>query len=262
MVDSMPPTSGDATMLQPNMLQRRDGATIAYHRIAGKSPGVVFLTGYRSDMTGQKALRLESFCRGCGRAFLRFDYYGHGQSSGDFVDGSIGRWADDAIAVIDALTEGPQVLVGSSLGGWIMLLAAVQRPERVAGLVGTAAAPDFTEDIPGMLNDEQKAALERDGVVPVYSPYDPEPTPVTRRILEDGRCHLVLTRAIPLSCPVRLIHGMQDPDVPWQTSLKLAAALDSTDVEVTLVKSGDHRLSEPRDLDRLTDSVDRLLATL
>ncbi|TVS00434.1 MAG: alpha/beta hydrolase [Rhodospirillales bacterium] len=258
----MPPPSGATSTLPAKLLQRSDGATIAYHRTPGKGPGVVFLTGYRSDMTGQKALRLESLCRGQGQAFVRFDYYGHGGSSGAFVDGTIGRWADDAVAVIDALTEGPQVLVGSSLGGWIMVLAALRRPERIAGLVGTAAAPDFTEDIPAMLSDDQKAVLERDGVVPVYSPYDPEPTPVTRRILEDGRRHLVLTGEIPLHCPVRLIHGMRDPDVPWQTSLKLAAALAATDVEVTLVKEGDHRLSEPPDLDRLSDTVARLLRRL
>lgn len=247
----------------PSLLHREDGATIAYHQSAGKTPGVVFLTGYKSDMTGGKALRLEAFCRAQGRAFVRFDYLGHGTSSGDFLDGTIGRWADDAVAVIDALTEGPQVLVGSSLGGWIMLLAALHRPERIAGLVGIAAAPDFTEDlIVPSLSAEDRAALERDGVLPVFSPYDPEPTPVTKRILDDGRNHLVLRSEIPLDCPVRLIHGMEDPDVPWRTSLRLAERLRAKDVEVTLVKAGEHRLSEPHDLDRLCAVLERLLDRL
>src|SRR5512134_1464489 len=232
-------------------LQRDAGATIAYHRTSGKSPGIVFLTGYKSDMSGQKAVWLEEFCRARGNAYVRFDYYGHGLSSGAFTDGTIGRWAEDTLAVLDHLTEGPQILVGSSLGGWIMILAALQRSDRIAGLVGTAAAPDFTEDILIMLNDDQRTALERDGVIPVYSPYDPEPTPVTRRIIEEARQHLVMREEIPLDCPVRLIHGMEDPDVPWQISWQLAAHFRSRDVEITLIKAGDHRLSEPHDLDRL-----------
>lgn len=243
-------------------LQRDASATIAYHRTPGKSPGVVFLTGYKSDMSGQKAVRLEQFCRARGNAFVRFDYYGHGESSGAFTDGTIGRWADDAVCVLDSLTEGPQVLVGSSLGGWIMILAALKRRERIAGLIGSAAAPDFTEEILTMLSPEQAAALERDGVVPVYSPYDPEPTPVTRLIIEEARQHLVMRDEIPLDCPVRLIHGMEDPDVPWQTSWQLAGNFRSRDVEITLVKSGDHRLSEPQDLDRLCRTLETLLSTM
>ena len=244
----------------PQHVACADGAQLAYHRIPGRTPGVMFLTGYKSDMTGQKAVRLEAFCRARGQAFLRFDYYGHGASSGDFIDGTIGRWADDAIFALDRLTEGPQVLVGSSLGGWIMLLAARARPQRIAGLLGVAAAPDFTEDlIPLTLSPSDRATLEREGVVSVYSPYDPEPTPVTRLILEEGRRHLLLRAPIPLSCPVRLIHGMRDPDVPWKTSLRLADRLAAEDVEITLVKNGDHRLSEPRDLDRLCDVLELLL---
>ena len=163
--------------------------------------------------------------------------------------------------VLDTLTAGPQILVGSSLGGWIMLAAAMRRRRRVAAMVGIAAAPDFTEDlIPAMLTDEQKEALDRDGVVPVYSPYDPEPTPVTKRIIiEDGRNHLVLRDPIPLDCPVRLIHGMADPDVPWQTSLRIIERLQSKDVEVQLIKEGDHRLSSPDDLERLCETLDLLL---
>lgn len=241
-------------------VEREDGATIAYHRTPGKAPGVVFLTGYMSDMTGGKALRLEQFCRDRGHAYLRFDYFGHGGSSGAFVDGTIGRWADDAVFVLDQLTAGPQIIVGSSLGGWIMLLAALKQPERVAALLGIAAAPDFTEDLMNeTLTADQKAILQRDGVVPVYSPYDPEPTPVTKRIIEEGRNHLVLRDEIPLDCPVRLIHGMRDPDVPWRTALTIAERLRSPDVEVTLVKDGEHRLSEPDDLDRLCATLAALL---
>lgn len=253
----------DAAAAPPLTLAREDGALIAYHQTPGRSPGVVFLTGYKSDMTGQKALRLEAFCRARGQAFLRFDYYGHGASSGAFTDGTIGRWADDAIFVLDRLTEGPQVLVGSSLGGWIMLLAARARPRRVVGLLGVAAAPDFTEDlILPLLSPSDRETLERNGVVPVFSPYDPEPTPVTRLIIEEGRRHLLLRAPIPISCPVRLIHGLRDPDVPWRTSLRLVDRLAAEDVELTLVKAGDHRLSEPGDLDRLCQALELLLRRL
>lgn len=244
----------------PSRLFKGDGGTIAYHFTPGKLPGVVFLTGFKSDMTGGKALALEDYCRKTGRAFLRFDYGGHGASSGRFEDGCIGDWADDAVHALDRLTAGPMVLVGSSMGGWIMLLVALRRPDRVAGLVGIAAAPDFTEDlIPHELTPEQLATVERDGMVLLPSPYDPEPTPITRRLIEDGRDHLLLRGPLPILAPVRLIHGMRDPDVPWKTSLRIADCLEATDVEVQLVKAGDHRLSELHDLERLVRTVDSLL---
>lgn len=253
----------DNELAEPALLRSDDDATIAYHRSRGTGPGVVFLTGYMSDMTGGKALRLERHCRAQGRSFVRFDYFGHGASSGRFVDGTIGRWADDAVRVLDALTQGRQILVGSSLGGWIMLLAALRRPERIAGLLGIAAAPDFTADlIEPSLTPAERDTLERDGVAPIFSPYDPEPTPVSRLILEEGRDHLVLRDDIPLDCPVRLIHGMRDPDVPWQTALRLAERLRTRDVEITLIKDGEHRLSEPPDLDRLCATLDGLLAAI
>jgi len=174
----------------PEILAREDGATIAYHRLAGRGPGVVFLTGFKSDMTGGKALALETFCRNRDQAYLRFDYFGHGQSSGTFEDGTIGRWADDAVFALDNLTEGPQVLVGSSMGGWIMLLAAVARPERVAGLVGTAAAPDFTEDlIPAQLTAEQLAEMDRDGFTEIPNCYDDEPYRIAKSLIDEGRDH-------------------------------------------------------------------------
>lgn len=243
----------------PSRLRRPDGVTIAYHRSPGKSPGVVFCGGFKSDMTGTKAMALEQACQVAGRAFLRFDYFGHGQSDGAFVDGTIGRWTADALAVLDQLSDGPQVIVGSSMGGWIMLLAALARPERVAGLVGIAAAADFTQALmEPELTAAARAALQRDGVWQRPSAYGEDPYPITQKLLEDGRRHLLLDRSIPLRCPVRLLHGMQDPDVPWRHSLKLIDALDSTDVTLTLVKGGDHRLSTPVDLARLTTLVETL----
>ncbi|MGH6720226.1 MAG: alpha/beta fold hydrolase, partial [Alphaproteobacteria bacterium] len=206
-----------------------------------------------------KALALDAQCRESGRAFVRFDYLGHGASSGAFADGTIGRWTDDTLAVLDRLTEGPQVLVGSSMGGWIMLLAALARPERVAGLVGVAAAPDFTEDLMWRTYDEatQRRILE-DGAVTMPGTYDGEPYPVTRALIEDGRRHLLLDKPIPIRCPVRLVHGMADPDVPWRTALRLAERLGSPDVIVTLVKDGDHRLAREQDIALMIAQVEAI----
>ncbi|WP_096703294.1 alpha/beta hydrolase [Magnetospirillum sp. 15-1] len=245
-------------------LTRPDGATIAYRKLEGKAPGVVFLHGYHSDMEGGKALALEDMCRAEGRAFLRFDYFGHGKSSGDALYGTVGRWAADAVAVIDRLTEGPQVLVGSSLGGWIALLAALERRDRVAGLVGVAAAPDFTEDL--MWQDftfEQRRTLMETGALELPNCYEPEnPWRVHRSLIEDGRNHLLLRDLIQIHCPVRLIHGQKDADVPWRTALQLADCLASEQVEMVLVKDGDHRLSRDGDLVRLTNVVAAMLETI
>jgi len=246
---------------EPQILAREDGATIAYHQTPGKHPGVLFLTGFKSDMTGGKALELEAFCQEIGHAYTRFDYQGHGQSSGAFEDGTIGQWADDAVFVIDKLTDGPQVLVGSSMGGWIMLLVALARPKRIAGLVGLASAPDFTEDlIPAALSDEQKADLARDGYVDIPNCYeDQEPYRIDKRLLDEGRDQLLLRDEMAIDCPIRLIHGIKDADVPWETSLKIMERARSDDVEVQLIKDGEHRLSEPHDLIRLRRTVGALL---
>jgi pimeloyl-ACP methyl ester carboxylesterase len=209
-------------------------------------------------MTGSKAEDLSAFCAGQGRAFLRFDYSGHGTSGGRFEDGTIGRWAADAAAVLDALTEGPQILVGSSMGGWIALLLALRRPGRVAGLVGIAAAPDFTTRIEAALPPEIRAIIDRDGVWHRPSAYG-DPYPITRALLEEGRSHLLLDAPVRIDVPVRLLHGQQDPDVPWELSLQTAAALTGQDVEVTLVKDGDHRLSRPQDLRLLRRVLSALL---
>lgn len=247
----------------PSRLERDDGATIAYHGMAGKSPGVIFCGGLKSDMTGTKAQALEAHCRAAGRAFLRFDYFGHGASSGAFRDGTVGRWAEDALAVLDALTEGPQIIVGSSLGGWIMLLVALARPDRVAGLVGVAAAPDFVDALWHELDDEAKRELETTGLIRRPSEYSDQPYEIALKLIEEGRTQKILDKApLAIRCPVRLLHGMADPDVPWHRSLDVAAAVESGDVTVTLVKDGDHRLSEPADIARLTGAVDDLAVAL
>lgn len=239
----------------PAILTREDGATIAYHRRAGKSPGIVFLGGFMSDMTGTKARRLDAFCAARGQAYLRFDYFGHGASSGDFAEATVGRWREDALAVLDRLTQGPQILVGSSIGGWIMLLAALARPERVAGLIGIAAAPDATVLMWDEFTPEQRQTILREGTVRLPSAYSAEGYLFTRKLIEDGRRHLLLHAPIPLACPVRLLHGMRDPDVPWQHSLALAEKLAGGDVQVILVKDGDHRLSTASDLALLERTV-------
>ena len=223
----------------------------------------MFCGGFKSDMTGSKALALEEQFVAEGRAFTRFDYRGHGASSGDFEDGTIGAWASDAIAIIDAVTEGPLVLVGSSMGGWIMVLAALARPDRVQGLVGIAAGPDFTEDLFWTRgNERQRAELMTKGRWVAPSAYSDAPYVITRELIEEGRDHLVLRAPIDFFGPVHLLHGQADPDVPFETSLRLAEALRSEEVTVELIKSGDHRLSKPHELARILSGTQRVLALL
>jgi len=243
----------------PRTLHLADGTTIAYHKDEGKAPGVIFLGGFMSDMTGTKATALQAHCRAHGRAFIRFDYQGHGQSSGVFRDGTIGAWRDDALAVIDELAEGPQILVGSSMGGWIALLAALARPDRVAGLVGIAAAPDFTRDLMwDSYSEADRETLKSQGFLEEPSEYSDEPYVISYRLIEEGYDHILLDGPVGLTCPVRLLQGMKDNDVPWETALRLADRLTSNDVVVQLVKGGDHRLSTPADLERLFRAVDDL----
>jgi pimeloyl-ACP methyl ester carboxylesterase len=240
-------------------LDRGDGVELAWVRLDGRGPMVVFLPGFRSDMTGDKATALAEFCTAGGHAMLRFDYSGHGASGGRFEDGTIGRWTDDALAAIDRLTEGKLVLVGSSMGGWIALLAALARPDRTAALVGIAAAPDFTETLMWQaMTAGQRATLMRDGVLPRPSEYG-EPYPITRALIEDGRTRLLLHAPIALDCPVRLLHGQDDPDVPCELSLRIAERVTGRDVQVILVKDGDHRLSRPQDLALLRRTLAPLL---
>jgi pimeloyl-ACP methyl ester carboxylesterase len=234
-----------------------DGRRIAFHRTPGRGPGVVFLGGFRSDMTGTKALHLEGWALSAGRAYLRFDYTGHGASSGAFLDGTIGGWARDAADAVAALTEGPQVLVGSSMGGWIALLLARAAPRRVAGLVGIAAAPDFTEDAMWAAFDaDQRARLMAEGRIELPSDYSDEPYVVTRRLIEDGRANLVLRDPLRLPMPVRMLHGTADADVALDVPLRLLAHAEAPDLRLTLVKGADHRFSTPECLALIERSVE------
>ncbi len=247
-------------MEKTGRLDRGDGVRLAWRSVPGTGPTVAFLPGFASDMSGTKAEALAAWCAARKKAMLRFDYSGHGASDGAFSDGTIGRWTEDALAVLHRLAPGKLLLVGSSMGGWIALLVALARPDRVAGLVGIAAAPDFTEDLmwePAM--PAERAALMSAGFVDVPSTYGP-PTRITRALIEDGRRHLLLRAPIQVVCPVRLLHGQRDADVPWERSLRLAERLAATDVQVTLVKDGDHRLSRPADLRLLCGIVGDLLS--
>ncbi len=250
-----------AAMTAPSILAHPSKRRLAYHRRAAHGdgaslPGVVFLGGFRSDMTGTKALFLEEWCAARGRAFLRFDYSGHGASDGVFEDGGIGDWAEDAEAALDALTEGPQVLVGSSMGGWIALLLAKRRPEKLAALVGIAAAPDFTEDrMWARFDAVQRATIAAEGRLALPSEYSDEPYVITRRLIEDGRDHLVLRAPLPIAAPVRILQGTADADVPPEVALRLLDQIEGPDVRLTLVKGAGHRFSEPAELTLLADTL-------
>ena len=238
------------------MLKTPEGREIAYDRIEGAEPGVVFLGGFRSDKEGTKALALEAWAQAEGRAFLRLDYSGHGQSSGDFLDGCIGDWFEDARAAVLELTEGPQVLVGSSMGGWISLLMAREYPEKVAGLVTIAAAPDFTED--GMwaeFSEAQRRELMEAGQVALPSDYSDEPYIITRRLIEEGRQRLVLRSPLILPMPVRMLQGTADADVPVSVAVRLIDHAEGPDIRLTLVKDADHRFSSPECLKLIELSV-------
>ena len=248
-------------MSAPDILTIDKSTRIAYRRLDGSEPGVIFLIGHGSDMDGTKALACEDWARRNGRACLRFDYSGHGQSSGQFLDGTISSWTADSIAALDALTDGPQILVGSSLGGWLMLNVALARPNRVAGLIGIAAAPDFTEDLLWVeFTDDQRQQIEADGVIALPNPYSDEPVRYHWHLITDGRNNLRLRGGLDITCPVHLLHGMQDDEVPWKTATATAAALASDDVEVTLVKEAGHRFSAPSQIALLDAALDRMAA--
>jgi len=246
-------------MTAETVLTTPQGRRIAHHRLPGTGPGVVFLGGFRSDMGGTKALALQDWAAARGRAFLRFDYSGHGESSGVFEDGCIGDWFADALAAFDALTDGPQVLVGSSMGGWIALLLARTRPDRVAGLVGIAAAPDFTEDsLWAGMNEAERATMAETGRIERPSDYAEGPYVFTRKLVEDGRDHLVLRAPLALPCPVRLLQGTDDVDVPPSVALRLLDHASGPDIRLTLVKGADHRFSSPSCLALLEQTLDAL----
>ena len=243
-------------------LARADGESLAFRGLPGAGPTVVWLGGFRSDMTGTKAQALADWAAERGQAFVRFDYFGHGASSGQFVEGTISRWREDVLAVLDGLTEGPIVLVGSSMGGWLACLAAAARAERVAGMALIAPAADFTEAlIKPALSPEALEALAAQGVWTAPDDFGEGGYPITRALLEDGARWSVLPGPLPIHCPVRILQGGQDSSVPWTHALELAHALESRDVVFSLAKDGDHRLSRPRDLRRLVQALEELVAT-
>ncbi|MFN3992233.1 MAG: alpha/beta hydrolase [Tabrizicola flagellatus] len=236
------------------------GRHIAYNHTPGRGPGVVLLGGFRSDMTGTKALHLQAWAEATGRSFLRFDYSGHGASHGAFVDGAISDWREDAAAVIEVLTEGPQILVGSSMGGWIALLLARDMPERVAGFVGIAAAPDFTERMwEAEFTLAERTALLEEGLFLRPSDYSDDPYPITLRLIEDGRQNLVMNGPLHLHMPVRLLQGSADADVPPAVAIQLFHQIASPDLRLTLVKDADHRFSSPACLAMIADAVEDVI---
>lgn len=241
-------------------LNSPEGRRLAYHQTAGKGPGVVFLGGFKSDMQGTKAVALQDWAQKAGHAFLRFDYSGHGQSSGSFEDGAISDWLADAKAAIQELTQGPQVLVGSSMGGWIALLLARMMPERLAGLVTVAAAPDFTEAgfWAGFTQEQRQTVLEH-GRIELPSDYADSPYVITRRLIEDGRNQLVLNQPLPLRFPVRMLQGTADTDVPVDWAMQLLDHATGPDIRLTLVQGADHRFSTPECLSLIEQSVEDVL---
>jgi pimeloyl-ACP methyl ester carboxylesterase len=250
---------GDLSFIEPKpeYVTRIDGIRLAYRYVHGKGPTVVFLPGYMSDMQGGKAQALAAWAQAQGSAILRLDYSGCGESGGAFEDGTLEIWRDDVLTVIAKVVTGPVILVGSSMGGWLMLLVAQALGERVAGLVGIAAAPDFTD---WDFDEADKALIAKQGRIERPSDYGYDPMIVTQGFWQSGQDNLQLGGEIAIDCPVRLIHGQRDPDVPWELSLKLALRLRSADVQTILIKDGDHRLSCDQDIALLIDVVGKLVA--
>jgi pimeloyl-ACP methyl ester carboxylesterase len=247
---------------QHSILQLPDNNYIAYRKTEGKKnkPMVIFLGGFMSDMTGDKATALEKFCLEKGYGFIRFDYIGHGQSSGEFTDGTIGIWRENVLSVIDELTSDPLVLIGSSMGGWLMLLAALERPKHIKGLIGIASAPDFTENlIWEKMSDEIKAELKATGIHRLKSEYGESPYPITLNLIEEARNHLVLHDKININCPVRLIHGMEDEDVPSSLSVKLGEQLTTENMCVHLIAKGNHRMSTPENIQMICNTLEEMV---
>ncbi len=238
---------------------------LAYSRQFGDDsrPGLIFLGGYASDMTGTKASFLAERCATAGISYLRFDYRGHGQSDGDFIEGSISDWLADTEAAFNQLTKGPQIVVGSSMGGWIALLLALRQPERVKALVGIAAAPDFTEELMWQkMLPEQRDVLLANGLIYDDNAPPDHCIPTTLKLIEDGRQHLLLRDVMEITCPVRLLQGLRDTEVPWQTALRIARHIRTQDLYIGYVKDGDHRLSQPDDLALLWRTIEPFLVVL
>ncbi len=242
-------------------LDRGEALSLAWRRVRGAGPTVLWCGGFKSDMGGTKAEALAGWAAGAGRDFLRFDYLGHGESDGDFADGTIGLWREDTLAVIDGLLDAPAVIVGSSMGGWIACLAALARPDKVKAMVLIAPAPDFTEKLMwAEMSPDQRAEVETRGRWMRPSPYDPEGYPITRALIEDGRRWQILDGPVGIDRPVRILQGGRDPDVPWRHGLRLAEAITSPDVVFTLVRDADHSMSRPQDLARLVAAIEEAAA--
>jgi pimeloyl-ACP methyl ester carboxylesterase len=239
----------------PEFVTRADGVRLAYRYLRGEGPTIIFLPGYMSDMQGGKAQALAEWAADTGHTMLRLDYSGCGESEGTFENGTLDIWRDDVLAVIAQAKVGPIILIGSSFGGWLMLLLAEALGDQVTGLVGIAAAPDFTD---WDFDDADRATIAATGRIERPSDYGYDPMVITQGFWQSGQSNLRLTGTVGIDCPVRLIHGQCDPDVPWETSLKLAAALRSSDVQTILVKDGDHRLSRDQDIALLIDTVTKL----
>ena len=242
----------------PASIACEDGIRLAFHHNPGYSPGVIFCTGFRSDMTGGKAVSLGAFCRDRGQQYTRFDYRGHGQSGGIFADSTVGDWLKDALTILDSVATGPQIVVGSSMGGWIAFLLARARPNRIAAIITVAPAVDMTQRTLANLPDDAKHQLGEKGVWMRPSQYEPAGYPITQKLLEEGINHNLLSDPIHFEGPVRILHGMQDDAVPWWLSLDISDALISNDVKITFVKDADHRMSRPDDIKRLLKLVDAL----
>ena len=257
-------TSSAATGAPPAFIEVGEGSAsrrIAVRARAGGSAGLFWLGGFKSDMQGTKAIALDAWANEQNRACVRFDYSGHGESGGDFIDGTIGRWLEESVAVFEQFCTGPQVVIGSSMGGWIALLLAREMARRqatrasLAGLVLIAPAPDFTEELMWKgFSPKARQEIETRGVWLRASEYG-EPYPITRNLIEEGRQHLLLGSAIEVGCPVRILQGAQDPDVPWRHAFALAHRLPADDVVLTVIQDGDHRLSRPQDIARIIAAV-------
>jgi pimeloyl-ACP methyl ester carboxylesterase len=243
----------------PKWLTRADGVRLAFRHQPGEGPTLVFLPGYMSDMQGSKALALEAWAISEGRAVLRLDYSGCGESEGAFDAGTLDVWRKDVLSLIDSLIVGPVLLIGSSMGGWLALLIARALTTQVVGMIGIASAPDFTE---WGFSEHEKRQLQMHGRLERFSQYGPEPMITTRAFWESGQANHLLQGEIEIDCPVRLIHGQNDPDVPWRISVDIAAKLCSADVQTILIKDGDHRLSRPQDIALLLRTVGELLEAI
>lgn len=246
-----------------SFLDIKQGRRLAYQKLEGTGIPIIFLAGHGSDMLGSKAEALYLDCQTKNRPFIRFDYSGHGQSDGDFLDGTISKWTEDATEIAQTLTDGPVILVGSSLGGWVMLNLAKALSSKIAGLIGIAAAPDFTETlIWNDLDDAQREKMRQEGQIALPNPYADEDVIYPYHLITDGRNHLLLNDELAISCPIILHQGMQDHEVPWQTAIDIANAVISEDVKINLIKEAGHRFSSEDEIRSIIASVDEIYAKL